>query len=287
MDEFAAQEDFLISVGPNKQKILAEIIATKKPAVLVELGGYIGYSAILFADAMSRAGVKSPVVWTLEASQEYADIAAKFVDLAGLSHIVKIIVGPAEESLRRLKSDGVLGQGIDVLFLDHVEDLYEHDLKVCEELELLKAGSVILADNALRPGAPEYVKYVRAHPGLDSHGIESLIIPGEFEVCDVVPHRDCLQLTNDGINVYYVGRNRIHSGQMMGRKLVIPCCYSREGTKMMCIYSESQCNQRYNIDRYRIHGKDFLNTCHLDEKAWACQYVLTSQPWEYLPDSAE
>lgn len=182
MDEFAAQEDFLISVGPDKQRILADIISTKKPSVLVELGGYIGYSAILFADAMSRTNVKDPVVWSLEESQEYADIAASFFDLAGLSHIVKIVVGPAEESLRQLKADGVWSNGIDVLFLDHVEILYEHDFKVCEELSLMKSGTVVLADNALRPGAPDYVKYVRAHAGLDSHGIKSLIIPGEYEV---------------------------------------------------------------------------------------------------------
>ncbi|KAJ4423154.1 hypothetical protein N0V82_002148 [Gnomoniopsis sp. IMI 355080] len=181
MDEFAAQEDFLISVGPNKQQILAEIIITKKPTVLVELGGYIGYSAILFANAMSRAGVKDPVVWSLEENQEYADIATKFVELACLSHIVKIVVGPAEKSLRRLKSDGVWSEGIDVLFLDHVEELYQHDLKVCEDLELLRPGTVVLADNALRPGAPDYVKYVRAHPDLESHGIKCLIIPGEYE----------------------------------------------------------------------------------------------------------
>lgn len=184
MDEFAAQEDFLISVGPNKQQILADIVAAKKPSVLVELGGYIGYSAILFADAMSRTNVQDPVVWSLEACQEYADIATTFVDLAGLSHIVKIVVGPAEESLRRLEADGVWSNGIDILFLDHVEDLYEHDLKVCEELTLTKSGTVVLADNALRPGAPDYVKYVRAHSGFDSHGIKSLIIPGEYEVCD-------------------------------------------------------------------------------------------------------
>lgn len=191
IDEFAAQEDFLISVGPNKQQILADIVTSKKPTLLVELGGYIGYSAILFADAMSRTGVKDPVVWSLEASQEYADIAAKFVDLAGLSHIVKIIAGPAEESLRRLKSNGLWAEGVDVLFLDHVEELYEHDLQVCEELELLRPGTVILADNALRPGAPDYVKYVRAHPKLVSHGIKSLIIPGEFEVFPP-PHNQCI-----------------------------------------------------------------------------------------------
>lgn len=190
MDEFAAQEDFLISVGPDKQRILGGIVAEEKPSVLVELGGYLGYSAILFADAMGASGggdsppePPAPIVWSLEASREFADIAAEIVGLAGLSHAVEIVVGPAEESLRRLESEGAWeGAGVDVLFLDHVEELYEHDLKVCEELGLLKPGALVLADNAVRPGAPEYVRYVRGNPGMESHGVKSLIIPGEFEV---------------------------------------------------------------------------------------------------------
>lgn len=212
MDDFAAQEDFLISVGPDKARIAADIITTKRPSALVELGGYIGYSAILFADAMSRTNIQDPLLWSLEASQEFADIATSLVNLAGLSHIVKIIVGPAEESLRRLKADGVWSNGIDVLFLDHVEDLYEHDLEVCEELTLMKPGTVILADNALRPGAPDYVKYVRAHAGLESHGIKSLIVPGEFEVWLVFLFMDHLfQCADNGIDA---GRDRIFCGQM-------------------------------------------------------------------------
>ncbi|KAF3761854.1 S-adenosyl-L-methionine-dependent methyltransferase [Cryphonectria parasitica EP155] len=185
MDEFSAQEDFLISVGSDKERLLTGILAAEAPKVLVELGGYLGYSAILFADAMKRAnpqGSPPPVVWSFEFSQEFADVAAKIIELAGLSESIKIVVGPADESIRRLKEEGKLATaGVDVLFLDHVEDLYVQDLKVCEELGLLKPGALILADNVVRPGAPEYVKYVRAHQNLESHGVRALIVPGEFE----------------------------------------------------------------------------------------------------------
>ncbi|PSR79465.1 S-adenosyl-L-methionine-dependent methyltransferase [Coniella lustricola] len=175
MDEFAAQEDFLISVGVYKERVLTGIVAAAAPRVLVELGGYIGYSAILFTTAMKRA---------LELKQEYADVAVKIIELAELSDTVKIVVGSADESLRRLKDDGKLSKehGIDVLFLDHVESLYEWEVKVVdEELGLLKAGALVLADNVVRPGAPDYVKYVRAHPRYHSHGVEVLIVPGELE----------------------------------------------------------------------------------------------------------
>lgn len=70
-----------------------------------------------------------------------------------------------------------------MLFLDHVEDLYVADFKVCEELGLLKEGALVVGDNVVRPGAPEYRKYVREHPGLSSKGVRGLIQPGDFEVC--------------------------------------------------------------------------------------------------------
>lgn len=193
MDHFAAHQDFLISVGPDKARILTEMVAKEKPHVLVEVGGYLGYSAILFADAMRRARAPgaaagslqptpAPHVWSLEFRPAYAAVATEMMEIAGLSELVTVVTGPADQSLRRLQAEGAWKEGIDVLFLDHAEELYVQDLKVCEALGLLKAGSLVLADNVVRPGAPDYVEYVRAHSRLESHGIRGLIVPGESEV---------------------------------------------------------------------------------------------------------
>ena len=111
-----------------------------------------------------------------------AGIARELIELAGCSDIVTVVEGAAEESLRKMKADGTLTQ-LDMVFLDHVEDLYVADFKVCEELGLLKEGVVIVADNVVRPGAPEYRKFVREHPRLTSTGVRGLIQPGNFEVC--------------------------------------------------------------------------------------------------------
>jgi catechol O-methyltransferase len=45
----------------------------------------------------------------------------------------------------------------------------------------LKKGTVIVADNVVRPGAPEYRELVRGHPGLKSEGVRGLIQPGDLE----------------------------------------------------------------------------------------------------------
>ena len=157
----------------------------------MELGGYLGYSAISFGQAMRDAAAavtenggeqeKGLRYWSLEADPLFASIAMNLVELAGLSEVVKVVVGPAEASLKRLCKEGRV-EGVDMLFLDHLEELYVSDLKVCEELGVLRTGAMVVADNVVRPGAPEYREYVRSSARMESRGIRGLIMPGEFEV---------------------------------------------------------------------------------------------------------
>ncbi len=125
----------------------------------VELGGYVGYSCILFGDAVRKAGGRR--YYSLERNPEFAAVAMSLVDLAGLSDVVKIIVGASDKSLRRLHANGTFQQ-IDVLFLDHYKPAYVADLKLSEQLGLIKPGSVLAADNVIKPGNPPYLEYVRA-----------------------------------------------------------------------------------------------------------------------------
>ncbi|KAJ6013327.1 S-adenosyl-L-methionine-dependent methyltransferase [Penicillium herquei] len=182
MDEFAAKEDFLINIGSDKGRKVHDMIKEEKPSVLVELGGYVGYSAISFGDAMRQAAGpgESVRLWSLEFDPLIASIAMNLIDLAGLSDVVKVVVGTAADSLKRLHAEGKL-TNIDFLFLDHVEDLYLSDFQVCEELKLLRSGALVVADNVVRPGAPKYREHIRQHPGVESWGVKGLIMPGEFE----------------------------------------------------------------------------------------------------------
>ncbi|KAL5593586.1 hypothetical protein FOBRF1_012688 [Fusarium oxysporum] len=186
MDEFAAQRDFLINIGPDKGEKIATLITETKPSVFVEVGGYVGYSALFLGNALKNThkdnqdAKNKAVYWSLEADPVFAGIAMNLVDLAGLSDVVKVITGKAADSLTRLKEEGKL-ESVDMLFLDHVEELYVTDLQVVESLGLLKKGSHIVADNVLRPGAPEYKQYVKEHKSMETRAIIGLIIPGEFE----------------------------------------------------------------------------------------------------------
>lgn len=70
------------------------------------------------------------------------------------------MIGPSTTSLVRLHAEGALGAGIDFMFLDHLKPLYTPDLKLCESLGLIHEGTVLAADNMVKPGNPPYHEYV-------------------------------------------------------------------------------------------------------------------------------
>ncbi|CRG82757.1 catechol O-methyltransferase [Talaromyces islandicus] len=166
IDEFARTKDFLMNVGPHKGALIADIIATERPSSILEIGGYIGYSAIMFGSTLRNTGVPDPRYVSLEMNTQFASVSRALVEIAGLSDIVEIREGACRASLQRLAS-GTLNQGPrskkwDMLFLDHSKISYLNDLKLAEELGIVAPGSIVIADDMKRPGNPMYSDYVRA-----------------------------------------------------------------------------------------------------------------------------
>lgn len=133
-----------MNVGEDKGHKVAELIREVKPTTMVELGGYVGYSAILFGEAFRQAGGQR--YWCLERNPEFAAVISSLVDLAGLGDTVRVVVGSSHRSLRRLYESGDFKR-IDLLFLDHYKPAYTTDLKLCETLGLIHPGAVLCADN--------------------------------------------------------------------------------------------------------------------------------------------
>ncbi|KAI7076111.1 putative O-methyltransferase, partial [Hortaea werneckii] len=106
IDEFGRKKKYLMNVGEDKGRIVTDLIAEVKPKTMVELGGYIGYSTILFGDAVKKAGGKQ--YFSLERNPEFGAVIGSLIDLAGLSDVVKIEVGSSDASLMRLYQQGLL-----------------------------------------------------------------------------------------------------------------------------------------------------------------------------------
>lgn len=140
------------------------------PLIFAELGCYMGYSAILLSGLLLGPLQANPLLkyYSFEIDEEFARIARRFIDLAGLNDTIEVIVGPASRTLPDFGANVLRARGeytlLDFVLIDHRKDLYVPDLRVLESLAFIAPGTVLVGDNIKRPGAPEYHKYVYFSP---------------------------------------------------------------------------------------------------------------------------
>lgn len=155
-----------MNMGPYKGGIITDIIATERPSSILEIGGYIDYSAIMFGNAMRNTGVPAPRYVSLEMNPKFASVSRALIEVVGLSDIVEIQEGPCRTSLHRLaagtSNHEPSSKKWDLLFLDHSKISYLDDLKLAEELGIVAPGSIVIADDMKRPGNPMCSHYARA-----------------------------------------------------------------------------------------------------------------------------
>jgi catechol O-methyltransferase len=165
IDEFAYQKKFLINVGDEKGEILDQALKRVQPKRALELGAYIGYSALRTARHLPPGGH----LYSIEFSQANAEIARRVIAHAGVSARVTFIhgyLGDGGKTLERLEKEFGFSPGcLDFVFIDHSKDAYLPDLKTLLEKRWLHTGSVIVADNVKFPGAPEYHAYMQSEEG--------------------------------------------------------------------------------------------------------------------------
>eukprot|EP00897_Mesotaenium_endlicherianum_P010313 jgi/Mesen1/930/ME000118S00111 len=163
VDDYAWQGNWFMCIGDQKGILLEDAVKQADPLVAVELGAYCGYSATRIAKNLTRPGSK---LFSIEINPRNAAIARQMTAHAGLSDKVTVVEGSIQNSIETLKSHGV--KQIDLLLLDHHKVLYLKDLLFLAEVKLLKKGSIVVADNVLYPGAPDYLDYVTKSSALQT-----------------------------------------------------------------------------------------------------------------------
>ncbi len=164
IDEFAYRQSFLINVGDEKGGILDSAIDRAKPARILELGTYCGYSALRMAVAAPSAKIVS-----IEFNAANAAIARRIHEHAGVADRIAIVVGTLGDggrTIETLRNEHGFGAGsVDLVFIDHDKSVYLSDLKLILAQGWLHEGSVVVADNIKFPGAPEYRSYMAGNEG--------------------------------------------------------------------------------------------------------------------------
>jgi catechol O-methyltransferase len=161
IDDFGWHKSLLINVGDKKGPILDNAIRTARPKLVLELGAYIGYSALRMARCLPDGGR----IVSVEFNSSNADLARRIIAHAGANDRVSVVVGTLGDggtTLDRLAREHGFGKGaLDLVFLDHAKEAYLTDLQLIIDRDWLHPGSVVVADNIKFPGAPEYRAYMK------------------------------------------------------------------------------------------------------------------------------
>ena len=156
---------------------IANIIETRKPKRILEIGTAVGYSAICFSKFLAEGGK----IDTIERDEERIKEARQNICDMGLENVINIFEGDAVEILPTL--DGKY----DMIFIDAAKGKYPFFLE--QSLRMLNENGIIFADNILYKGyvmsdynkhkqrtavrnLREYIKEVTENPLLETEILE-------------------------------------------------------------------------------------------------------------------
>ncbi|CAL9704276.1 unnamed protein product [Knipowitschia caucasica] len=159
IDDYCKHKEWAMNVGDEKGIIVDDVVLELKPITVLELGTYCAYSTVRIANLLPPEAK----LITLEFNAESAAIAREIITWAGLEEKIQLIIGASGDWIPRLKEEFGI-ETFDLVFLDHWKDRYLPDTKLLEKCGLLKPGAVLLADNVICPGTPDYLDYVRNSP---------------------------------------------------------------------------------------------------------------------------
>ena len=154
IDSFVSETGtFLMNVGPEKGKLLAETIKDHKPLNTLELGSFLGYSAIIIAMFLPEEGS----LVSVDHDKDSVAASKEIVKYAGLENKVHFINSTSDEAINALK------KSFDFIFIDHEKNRYYSDLLLMENLNLINKGGIVFADNVgiFEDKMKDYFSHVR------------------------------------------------------------------------------------------------------------------------------
>lgn len=141
-------------LGAEKGAILEQLFVTHAPKVALEVGSFMGYSAVRTARRLPPQGI----LHCIEASAANAAVVWQVVDYAGVGDRVDIVVGLSGDVLEDVAAR--IGR-CDWVFLDHCKPCLLPDCLRMEQLGIIRPGTCLVADNVLYPGAPDFLQHVQ------------------------------------------------------------------------------------------------------------------------------
>jgi caffeoyl-CoA O-methyltransferase len=141
----------VMQIAPDQGAAMTLLVRAIGARRGLELGTFTGYSAICIARGLADDGE----LVACELSEEYAEIARRYFDEAGVADRIDLRLGPALDTLRAMPDD----ESFDFAFIDADKESYPTYYEEC--LARLRPGGLMAIDNVLAGG--RVLEYDRPH----------------------------------------------------------------------------------------------------------------------------
>jgi len=121
-------------------RVLAMFAKMIRPKVVLEIGTYLGYSALCFAEGLAEGGK----VITLDVNEETNQVARSFVARTRFKDAIDFHLGPAVDIIPTLP------ESFDLVFIDADKTNYSNYYNLV--FDKVRPGGFIIADNVLWSG---------------------------------------------------------------------------------------------------------------------------------------
>ncbi len=133
-------EDSAMLSGFFQGRVLSMLSHMIRPKVVLEIGTYLGYSALCFAEGLADGGK----VITLDVQEATNAVARSFVGKTDFKDKIEFLLGAATEMIPNL------GGPFDLVFIDADKPNYSNYYNLV--FDKLRPGGFIIADNVLWSG---------------------------------------------------------------------------------------------------------------------------------------
>jgi predicted O-methyltransferase YrrM len=144
-EETASLESANMQVGPEQGQFMSLLVELMEARNALEIGTFTGYSALAIALALPEDGR----LVACDVNEEWAAIARRYWEEAGVAHKIDLRLAPAEDTLDALLAEGLRGT-FDFTFID--ADKASYNLYYERALELTRSGGLLVLDNTLWEG---------------------------------------------------------------------------------------------------------------------------------------
>lgn len=137
---YAHFEDSAMLSGFFQGRVLSMVSHMVRPQVILEIGTYLGYSALCLAEGLANGGK----VITLDILEDTNKVARSFVEKTEFGDRIEFLLGPATDLIPNLT------ETLDLVFIDADKTNYSNYYDLV--FDKLRPGGIILADNVLWSG---------------------------------------------------------------------------------------------------------------------------------------